>query len=244
MHQNTCPSDKFCLRRELSDSSRSLKADPRASDLDSGPGKAMTMNVALAQDPGAIWVRRETDGDLEQRKALRRIRVSLAFMLEHLDRPLQVDALSLRAGVSPSHFHFLFRRATGYAPIDFLIRARMQRARLLLKETTLKVKEIAALLGYREQFYFSRQFRAVNRVTPSEYRCGLTRPAPVEPGVADANEEDSFSVRYLSVAEKIAGDSANPGAPSREAQSSALPNSRIFPIAQQVSIKKPCGSAR
>ncbi|HKI69808.1 MAG TPA: helix-turn-helix transcriptional regulator, partial [Verrucomicrobiae bacterium] len=59
---------------------------------------------------------------------------------------------------------------TGCAPIDFFIRLRMQHACKLLDGTALSVKEIAAELGYEDPFYFSRTFKSVNHVAPSEYR--------------------------------------------------------------------------
>jgi AraC-like DNA-binding protein len=91
-------------------------------------------------------------------------------MLRHLDEPLQVATLAARASVSPSHFFALFKRRIGCAPIDYFIRLRMQHACRLLDETMLSVKEVAATLGYDDPFYFSRVFKSVNRVAPSEYR--------------------------------------------------------------------------
>ena len=46
----------------------------------------------------------------------------------------------------------------------------MQHACRLLDETVLSVKEVAATLGYDDPFYFSRIFKSVNHVAPSEYR--------------------------------------------------------------------------
>ena len=46
----------------------------------------------------------------------------------------------------------------------------MQRARQLLEADSLHVKEVAAVLGYDDPFYFSRVFKSVNRIAPSEYR--------------------------------------------------------------------------
>jgi len=102
--------------------------------------------------------------------AARKIEQSIEYMLRHLDRPLQVATLAARANVSPSHFFALFRRQVGCAPIDYFIRLRMQHARRLLDETSLSVKEVAAILGYEDPFYFSRLFKAVNHESPSRYR--------------------------------------------------------------------------
>ena len=100
----------------------------------------------------------------------RKIEQCIAYLLRHLDEPLQVATLAANANISPSHFFALFKRQIGCAPIDYFIRLRMQHACRLLDETMLSVKEIAATLGYDDPFYFSRIFKSVNRVAPSEYR--------------------------------------------------------------------------
>jgi transcriptional regulator GlxA family with amidase domain len=99
-----------------------------------------------------------------------RIGRSIAYMVEHLDQPLQVSTLAAQASVSPSHYFALFKRQTGTAPIDFFIRLRMNHARELLESTCSSVKEVAATMGYDDPFYFSRVFKSVHRVAPAEYR--------------------------------------------------------------------------
>ena len=114
-------------------------------------------------------------GDCESEGA-RKVAQSIAYMLEHLDQPLQVATLAARACVSPSHFFVLFKRSTGCPPIDYFIRLRMQRARALLEAGSLHVKEVAAALGYEDPFYFSRMFKSVNHVAPIAYRKLIGKP--------------------------------------------------------------------
>src|SRR5215469_13517781 len=99
-----------------------------------------------------------------------RIGRSIAYMVEHLNEPLQVSTLAAQASVSTSHFFALFKRQMGTAPIDFFIRLRMNHARELLDSTRSSVKEIAATMGYDDPFYFSRVFKSVHQVAPAEYR--------------------------------------------------------------------------
>jgi len=108
--------------------------------------------------------------DADEPAAAKKIERSVAYMVRHLDKPLQVATLAAMANVSPSHYFALFKRLTGHAPIDFFIHLRMHRACVLLDSTWLRVKEVAAALGYDDPFYFSRIFKSVNRVAPSEYR--------------------------------------------------------------------------
>jgi len=103
-------------------------------------------------------------------EAVRKIEQSIAYMLRHLDESVQVATLAAQANISASHFFALFKRRIGCAPIDYFIRLRMQQACRLLDETVMSVKEVAATLGYDDPFYFSRIFKSVNHVAPSEYR--------------------------------------------------------------------------
>ena len=128
------------------------------------------MAVVLAKQPA----RGDGDGEtlLENNgsESVRRIEQSIAYMREHLDQPLPVAKLAALANVSPSHFFALFKRRTGCAPMDYFTHLRMQHACRLLGATSASVKEVAAALGYEDPFYFSRVFKLVNRVPPSQYR--------------------------------------------------------------------------
>ena len=99
-----------------------------------------------------------------------RVDGSLDYMLGSLDRPLQVATLAALAKTSPSHFFSLFKRRTGYAPISLFNHLRIRRACELLDDTSLKIKEVAAAVGYNDQLYFSRAFKLLARVAPTEYR--------------------------------------------------------------------------
>jgi transcriptional regulator GlxA family with amidase domain len=100
----------------------------------------------------------------------RKIERTISYMKENLDQPLQAAALASRANVSLSHYFALFKRLTGSTPIDYFIRLRMERAREMLETTALTVKEVAAALGYDDPFYFSRVFKAINGLAPTDYR--------------------------------------------------------------------------
>jgi len=54
--------------------------------------------------------------------------------------------------------------------MDYFIRLRLHRACQLLDTTELSIAQIAARVGYDDSFYFSRHFKAVHGMTPSQYR--------------------------------------------------------------------------
>jgi AraC family transcriptional regulator, arabinose operon regulatory protein len=101
---------------------------------------------------------------------IQRVAQSILYMNEHLDQPVRMTALSALANLSPAHFTVVFKQETGSAPRDYLLLLRMHRACLLLSETNLSVKEIAARVGYLDPFHFSRVFKTFNNVSPSGYR--------------------------------------------------------------------------
>jgi AraC family transcriptional regulator of arabinose operon len=115
-----------------------------------------------------IWHRNQQwrgDPDPDQK-----IAQSIEYMKQHLAQPLHISNLATMTNLSASHYTALFKKHTGYAPIDYFIRLRMHRACQLLDTTELTIKQIAAALGYDDPFYFSRVFKSVNEAAPKEYR--------------------------------------------------------------------------
>ena len=119
---------------------------------------------------GALLGRKSRRAANHESHVARKIEQSIAYMLQHVNQPLQVAALAAAVNVSPSHYSALFKRWTGSPPIDYFIHLRMRHACQLFDSTSLNVKEVAAALGYDDPFYFSRTFKTVNQIAPSEYR--------------------------------------------------------------------------
>jgi len=126
-------------------------------------GDAGTFAASMPVEPGAV--RAEA-----QLGATTRLIASLDYMKAHLNKPINISALSAMAGFSKSTFFHLFKRTTGNTPLNWFIRARMQWAGELLERSDLQIKEIAWQLGYEDQFYFSRVFKSVHGIAPSDYR--------------------------------------------------------------------------
>ena len=147
-------------------------------------------------EPLRMAVRIRVDAPVEPREleAARKVEASIAYMMRHLDRPLQASTLAARVNVSPSHFYTIFKRYVGSTPIDYFIRLRMRRARRLLEDPGMSVKAVAYTLGYDDPFYFSRIFKSFNRIAPSQYRLQKlrTREAP-----RDYRPARSFSAACL-----------------------------------------------
>jgi len=85
-------------------------------------------------------------------------------------RARRLEELASEAGLSVPHFSTLFRRQTGYAPIDYLIRQRVREACRLLDTTSGSISMIANAVGYQDPYYFTRMFRRIMGCSPRAYR--------------------------------------------------------------------------
>ncbi len=81
-----------------------------------------------------------------------------------------VDDMAAQVHLSRSQFTRRFRNATGTAPNEFIIRARLERARQLIEETDMSLAQISNVLGYSDVFFFSRQFKQHWGRPPGEWR--------------------------------------------------------------------------
>ena len=95
---------------------------------------------------------------------------SLQWMQQHLNHPGDLSELARIAGLSIPHYSTLFQRKTGFAPINYFLRLKIQRACLLLDTTALSIQEIAAAVGFEDPFYFSRLFKKIMERSPRGYR--------------------------------------------------------------------------
>ena len=94
----------------------------------------------------------------------------LDFMQRSFRKPLTTALLAAEAGMAPASFVRHFHAATGCTPQEYLIRMRLDEARLLLLKEDLTVAEVAQQSGFTDSNYFSRLFRRKNGLTPREYR--------------------------------------------------------------------------
>ncbi|MBE6109851.1 MAG: helix-turn-helix domain-containing protein [Erysipelotrichaceae bacterium] len=92
------------------------------------------------------------------------------FMHDHFREPLSMDQLSDISGFSKYHLSREFRKLTGFAPNEYLIRLRIEQAKLLLVNTTLPVYQVARMSGIDNEAYFSRLFHQRMHMTPAQYR--------------------------------------------------------------------------
>ncbi len=101
---------------------------------------------------------------------LQRLLPVLVRIQARLDDDLSLNALAEDAGLSPFHFHRLFKEFTGETPKHYCQRLRLERAALRLAIHRDSILDIALDSGYRSHETFIRAFRRRFEISPREYR--------------------------------------------------------------------------
>jgi AraC-like DNA-binding protein len=101
---------------------------------------------------------------------------AISRIQDEFDRNLDMKRLAQELCVSYSWFRHSFATHTGLSPHQYLLELRLVRARSLLAETELPVKEIALQTGFEDELYFSRLFRQKLNLTPTQWRNRSRQP--------------------------------------------------------------------
>ena len=94
----------------------------------------------------------------------------IEYINDQIDRNFTLAELAAIAKMSPNYFAGLFKQSTGYAPHQYVIRHRIERAKKLLFEEKLTIADIAYSLGFAHQSHFNRHFKQLVGVTPKKFQ--------------------------------------------------------------------------
>ncbi len=95
---------------------------------------------------------------------------AILYMQEQLLKNISLNDVSKKFNYSVSRFSNLFKQKTGYAPIDYFLQMKMQKACQLLDFTSDSIKSIAYTMGFDDPYYFSKRFRTIIGMSPKKYR--------------------------------------------------------------------------
>lgn len=103
-------------------------------------------------------------------KANPTIRKTLNYISENLEKEISLVSAAEFAKVKPVYLSRLFKEETGKNFIEYLTDMRLEKAKQLLCDDELNIKEITYSVGYADQNYFSKIFRKKFGMTPTEFR--------------------------------------------------------------------------
>lgn len=112
--------------------------------------------------------------ELGQRKeksaASDRVSETLSFIHLNYHRMVRVDELAKLCNLSRSRFLHVFKEHVGASPIQYQNHFKIEKAKELLAVSSLSVSQVAAMVGFEDTFYFSRMFKRLVGVSPTEFR--------------------------------------------------------------------------
>ncbi|MEN8907046.1 MAG: response regulator [Clostridiales bacterium] len=98
------------------------------------------------------------------------IKKSLKYIDENYNKDISLEEISKYLSISPHYFSKLFKDETAHNFVEYVTSLKMKQAKILLEEGNLSVKEICFNIGYKDPNYFSRIFKKILGLSPSEYK--------------------------------------------------------------------------
>lgn len=93
------------------------------------------------------------------------------YMSTQYAHPVSIERMADSLGYNRAYLSRLFKKRTGVSPVSFLLKLRLDKAKLLLRERPeLTVEQVAASVGLQDALYFSKQFRRQHGASPTAYR--------------------------------------------------------------------------
>lgn len=162
-----CPRDHLVLR-EPHDVYHALKA--LVLELDNPDRREPMIQILFAElllRIAALHGEAEAAGEPGAERYVRQV---AAFLHEHYDRPLRVADIAASVNLHPVYLQRIFKRQTGRSVMAYLTAFRMEKAKMLLRQTDIPVADIADYVGIGSRQYFHDLFRRHTGVTPAAWR--------------------------------------------------------------------------
>ncbi len=96
-----------------------------------------------------------------------------AFIQDNLEKPFRVSELCAELGYSKSYLSRIFQQQTGGTIANFAIREKIKKAKRLIRENAMNFAQISDRLSFDNPQYFSRVFKRITGMTPTEFRLSL-----------------------------------------------------------------------
>lgn len=98
------------------------------------------------------------------------LRQAIEYIQDRLTENISLEAMAEEVSISRFYFCRLFKESTGITPYQYLIRCRIERSKILLKERKLSITDIALEVGFSNQSHFTKHFKRLIGTTPKIYR--------------------------------------------------------------------------
>lgn len=101
----------------------------------------------------------------------RTVQLAVQYLTTQYAESITIEMMAESLGYNRAYLSRIFKSAMQQSPVTFLLHLRLDKARRLIRERMeLTLEQIASSVGFNDPLYFSKQFRRIYRITPSEYR--------------------------------------------------------------------------
>jgi len=109
-----------------------------------------------------------------------RIERAMEYIHDHLAEPILLSDLAQQAHMSECYFSTVFKKLNGVSPWVYITIKRIEKACVLLKQSSQSITEVSAACGYNNTANFNRAFRQIMKMSPSDYRKNPDIPLRME----------------------------------------------------------------
>lgn len=138
------------------------------------PVWGLTSKLPIRDEQGRMTGLIGISKDLTARVNRDEVPTAVAQALRHLetkyDQPVSPSSLARKAGMSSARFARIIKRIHGISPMQLITKTRITAGSRLLQETKSSIADIALECGFADHSAFTRAFRTVTSMSPSEYR--------------------------------------------------------------------------
>jgi len=161
------------------------------------------------------------------------VQVALRSIAAQLDQALDVAELARAAGLSPLHFHRIFRGMIGETALDVHRRMRLERAAAQLVNADTAITTIAFNAGYETHESFTRAFRNAFAASPTEFRARAASAAQACAPRPQVYLAAQVGLHFDSAADTAPQLSRLPGAPLMQVELIVQPSQRVAAVAHR-----------
>jgi two-component system response regulator YesN len=105
----------------------------------------------------------------DEQKNHRLVTKAKKYIMDNYSGEISLNEVAAAISISPGYLSTIFRQETGIRFTDYVTEVKICQAKKLLQESVYKIYEISEMLGYQNAYYFSKVFKKVTGMTPSEY---------------------------------------------------------------------------
>lgn len=122
------------------------------------------LTTAVLTGETAYWRQKKEGRDSEP------VRIAKQYVQAHLERQITLEEVAACGEVRAGYLGILFKQKTGSNFSDYVIEARMEKAKELLRDTQLTIAAVAGRVGYADARHFSKVFQKTYQIKPTMYR--------------------------------------------------------------------------